>query len=595
MMAVLEPDPADPGSYLFVGITPVDILPGYVGSDTLYGDGGEDILVGGPSDDVLEGGDGDDYLFGDGGLIADLGADPDDYTDDQFLGFALPEALLGYTGDGVLDSVDLLVAAIHESDGNDTLRGNAGDDYLFGGNGTDVLRGGNGDGVPVIGSDDDVLVGDAGRVHMAEGQVLSAYPLDELSGAPDDVQGNEGNDLILAGVGDDWCVGGVGDDTYVVSMGVCDVVVDPGGSDTLDFSNLDQGISLSLLLRQGQSQPIDDGGHTLAMVGQSAKVQGVPWDEWIRSAAVDETAAELGDSTLVVIGDIENITATNFDDRIMGDGNDNTFLGLDGNDLLMGQRGNDTLMGGPGNDRLNGQGGDDYLDGGTGDDTLTGGRGRDEITRSVGEDVLDQMPTLWKATTRLSAPAERTVSPADSSSGRQPDTPRTDGSSTTTVLPGTLIAETTRPQMSEPVPAGTVEPSSTRAPEMDATEITLSTLDPAIDTGNGNGASTAHPSTIVEPAPGPSLSDPIRTAWTDPAPAATESLPADSSEPEPGVQARAVDPGLTSGSRERAVLDGDSLGDWVVDLRGRDEVPRATPSLAGIPTWLWEREDDRTR
>jgi Ca2+-binding RTX toxin-like protein len=71
--------------------------------------------------------------------------------------------------------------------------------------------------------------------------------------------------------------------------------------------------------------------------------------------------AGAGSATLT---SIENVTGSQFNDRITGSSADNFFYAWIGND---------TLDGGAGNDQLNGVSGSDSINGGAGNDTLTGG------------------------------------------------------------------------------------------------------------------------------------------------------------------------------------------------------------------------------
>lgn len=113
---------------------------------------------------------------------------------------------------------------------------------------------------------------------------------------------------------------------------------------------------------------------------------------------------------------IVNVSGSNFNDKITGDGAANNFSGGAGSDTLTGNGGNDTLEGGLGNDKLNGGAGNDtarYADndiksgvsvslalsgaqatGGAGADTLTsienlwGSRFDDHLTGNGGANIL---------------------------------------------------------------------------------------------------------------------------------------------------------------------------------------------------------------
>lgn len=75
----------------------------------------------------------------------------------------------------------------------------------------------------------------------------------------------------------------------------------------------------------------------------------------------------------------EYVWGTNFNDIIIGDGNDNELQGRDGDDQLSGLGGNDEIHGSDGNDNIIGGEGNDIISGGLGTDVLDGGLGTDII------------------------------------------------------------------------------------------------------------------------------------------------------------------------------------------------------------------------
>ncbi len=109
-----------------------------------------------------------------------------------------------------------------------------------------------------------------------------------------------------------------------------------GGSDTLSFSWIETGVSISLAT--GSSSIFANG-----------------------------------------VSQFENVVGTLYDDFIEGNNLDNILIGLAGNDQILGLNGNDILLGGAGNDLLSGGAGRDLLIGGTGSDWLYGGSGDDII------------------------------------------------------------------------------------------------------------------------------------------------------------------------------------------------------------------------
>ncbi|MEM6781160.1 MAG: proprotein convertase P-domain-containing protein, partial [Pseudomonadota bacterium] len=77
---------------------------------------------------------------------------------------------------------------------------------------------------------------------------------------------------------------------------------------------------------------------------------------------------------------IENLTGTDFADRLTGNADNNTLRGGDDRDVLIGRDGNDKLVGGEGDDTIFGDAGDDELIGNQGFNNFYGGQGNDIFT-----------------------------------------------------------------------------------------------------------------------------------------------------------------------------------------------------------------------
>lgn len=119
-----------------------------------------------------------------------------------------------------------------------------------------------------------------------------------------DIRAGAGDDVINAGAGNDWINGGEGADT--INGGA--------GRDTIIYNT-------------------------------STDTQGVQVDLRLSTAQVST-----GDASGDVLTSIENITGSNFDDRLTGSEVSNVLKGLDGNDVLVSIGSNNTLDGGDGND-----------------------------------------------------------------------------------------------------------------------------------------------------------------------------------------------------------------------------------------------------
>ncbi|MEF8756318.1 MAG: hypothetical protein V5B60_20670 [Accumulibacter sp.] len=308
-----------------------DTLDGGTGNDTLDGGEGNDLLWGGSGADSLLGGDGSDLYYVDhaGDSVTETGANPFTGGTDQVF-----STLAAYTLGAHVEAGRILSSGAASLSGNDldnVLYAGRGNNALDGAGGADTvsyLYGASGSGVSVSlaiasaqatgGSGSDTLVG-----------------IENLTGSTyDDTLGGDGNaNWLDGGSGNDTLAGGNGDDTLSGSV----------GTDTASYADASSGVRVSLVL----SGPQATGGS--------------------------------GSDTLIAI---EDLSGSNHDDTLRGDGNANRLDGAQGNDFLNGAAGNDTLDGGGGNDRLWGDSGADSLIGGDGSDSYYVDDAGDSVSES---------------------------------------------------------------------------------------------------------------------------------------------------------------------------------------------------------------------
>ncbi len=404
-----------------------DTLSGGDGDDTLDGGTGEDTLKGDYGDDVLNGGENNDILYaglGNDTLNGGEGTDTANYSDRYeaiTADLAIGTVTTGNASDDdQLTSIENIIGTLRNdtltgnSDDN-RLEGNTGNDTLIGGNGNDTLNGGAGTdtvnyasqtekGIEVLlsagkatvtddsGGEDqlieienvvgtqanDTFSGDSNNnwfdgqegkdtISFARNEITSAVNaslstgkasyafnstnsvdqftnIENLTGSRfnDQLSGDSGNNTLTGGDGNDTLDGKEGNDTLFGNEGD-DIFIASNGSDTFD------------------------GGENTDTVNYNSHQWGI--DANLESETVTSGIAEKKDTLI----NIENLTATAFDDNITGNDQNNVLIGLEGNDLISGGAGADTLNGGAGNDELFG---------GKGDDTLTGGEGTDTANYS---------------------------------------------------------------------------------------------------------------------------------------------------------------------------------------------------------------------
>jgi Ca2+-binding RTX toxin-like protein len=274
-------------------------LEGGAGDDLIVGGAGADVLSGGEGADTLDGGGGSDVVFGDGG---------DDHIFIAYVTDPSTDTIFGGSGIDLLDGRDSSSALYVEID------------YT-------------GSGVSVLEKDNWNLVA---RVYEVERWIGSGgddqfYLQSTTQSQSQELSGERGNDILVAGLSDDVLLGGEGDDFLRGWL----------GNDLMDGGAGNDTVALMFTLFDGVDFSFSEN---------SAET---PW-----IVAHDE-----GTDTITNV-EVLNVRGSYFDDRITGGS---------GDDWLNGNDGNDQLKGGDGDDHLSGDWGADVLVGGLGADELEGG------------------------------------------------------------------------------------------------------------------------------------------------------------------------------------------------------------------------------
>lgn len=200
-----------------------------------------------------------------------------------------------------------------------------------------------------------------------------------------ELNGGDGNDLIIGGRRGDKINGGEGDDAIERADNV-DVI--SGGGNAVGSNNP---------LGLGNDDSVRYGNHS-----GPAQDNDIPLDdvEYVDGTGFNDVIDLSGNTVpVIIIGGAGNDTLTGGsandnidggagDDTINGNGGDDTLNGGAGDDTINGGTGNDNISGGVGNDKLYGDEGNDTISGDAGDDELFGGTGNDTLNGGIGEDKL---------------------------------------------------------------------------------------------------------------------------------------------------------------------------------------------------------------
>lgn len=344
-----------------------DVIIGSVGLNGLISldlDGGEgnDLLIGGDGIDVLRGGAGNDTLLGNRG-------------NDIVLGEEGSDLLIVNNGDGS----DFLEGG----SGTDTVQVNgadgAGDDFSVSPNGQRVRfqRDNLGLFTLDIGTTENLDVNGQGGNDI----IIGSVGLNGLISL--DLDGGEGNDLLIGGDGSDVLRGGAGNDTLLGNRGN-DIVLGQDGNDLLIVNNgdgsdfLEGGEDIDTVQVNGSNTAGDS--FRIDPNGERVRFRRTNLEQFVLSIGTTENLdvnGQGGGDVIIASTGLANLTSLDLDG---GEGND-LLIGSDGADVLRGGAGNDTLLGNRGNDVVLGQDGNDLLivNNGDGSDFLEGGEGLDTV------------------------------------------------------------------------------------------------------------------------------------------------------------------------------------------------------------------------
>ena len=242
------------------------------------------------------------------------------------------DTIYGYGGDDTLNGGDGS-DTIGGGAGADTIYGEAGDDVISGGLGADTMDGGDGsDTLGYTDSDAAVtvsLLDSTVSGGHADGDIISNF--ENLTGSAfNDVLTGDANDNTINGLaGDDWFVGGLGADTIDGGAGV----------DTALYNDSTVGVTVYL-----------DGTTGVGGTAQGDK-----------------------------LSNVENVTGSDYSDKIYGDDFDNFIYGGLGNDTTEGGVGADTMDGGDGSDTLSYEGSTAAVDVSLLDNTASGGDANGDV------------------------------------------------------------------------------------------------------------------------------------------------------------------------------------------------------------------------
>lgn len=278
------------------------------GDDTIAGNTGDDLLFGGAANDTITGNEGNDVIFGDNGS-------------------------LDYTLDSNLTTLDLITTTSPEIGGNDNIQGNEGDDRILGGNGADAIQGNAGQ---------DIILGDNGLLNYGVDSDFTTLDLitttDPTLGGNDQIAGNDGNDIAIAGAANDTVTGDAGDDILIGDQAEITLT---GGRVKL-VESIDPGIGGDDVVSGGDGTDLILGGFADDILYGDAGNDRILGDNGRFDFAFAGDAVVGADSDLSTLDIITTTDPTlGGDDSIFGGAGEDQVIGGSGSDFVAGDNGAD--------------------------------------------------------------------------------------------------------------------------------------------------------------------------------------------------------------------------------------------------------------
>ncbi|PMZ83716.1 MULTISPECIES: nidogen-like domain-containing protein, partial [unclassified Pseudomonas] len=391
--AILELE-TTPGNTGVAGYYKFSIVSGTSGNDNMQGTAGNDSLYGSSGNDVINGFAGNDVLYGAAGsdrLLGGLGDDTyivdalDTLVELANQGTDVVQAEISYTlGDNIENLILTGSSSINGTGNalNNTFVGNSSNNVFNGAAGTDFVSYAYSNyGVSVNLSNTssqytsqgyDTFVSIEGVIGTDDSDTLTGNALANIliGGADNDtLNGGAGNDTLDGGSGADQMTGGDGSDVYYVDnvgdiVSETNTVASTGGTDTVNSylgtytlgANVENlrlmstgtvhgaGNSLNNVIDAGAGNNILNGAAGIDTASYAYATAAVTANLGLTIA---QATGGSGSDTLL---NFENLTGSNYNDRLTGNAAANTLSGGLGSDQLNGAAGADRLIGGDGSD-----------------------------------------------------------------------------------------------------------------------------------------------------------------------------------------------------------------------------------------------------